>query len=321
MRVVFHDAGEADVTNPADTMGPDGCLSSDTDHAGLVEATSLVYTTIEPLWQKYCNWISRADFWVLFAQMVIKKAEPTNYIGFNFQYGRKDAASCEAGADRMPDASRGMYDINAAFVTRMGLTLDDAAILIGAHTLGHVHPQYSGYGFPDIPGNLTNNAWDTTPHIFDNEFYRSLLTVNWYNMVAPNWHAQWFRHNEPTIMLNSDIVLAFDANVYNGTGILGQICGPFGLTYNSGFGCSPASPLMPPTCNLSCQLANDLCFFLDKFSASFEKMTNIGYGSPGPVYGATSTGKLGSLKTIDLRNCAFMATKPPVRAPTNTPHA
>src|SRR4051794_24160185 len=47
VRVVFHDAGEVDLQQPSDLLGPDGCLSQSTDNAGLEEATSLVFTTLE----------------------------------------------------------------------------------------------------------------------------------------------------------------------------------------------------------------------------------------------------------------------------------
>lgn len=76
IRLAFHDSGEADITT-TDFMGPDGCLSSSSDNAGLIEPTSLVFTVLEPIWQNYCNLISRADFWALAAVFAIQAAEPT----------------------------------------------------------------------------------------------------------------------------------------------------------------------------------------------------------------------------------------------------
>ena len=108
-------------------------------------------------------------------------------------------------------------------------------------------------------------------------------------------------------MLNSDIVLAFSANTDQGIGTTGQICGPFGLTYNSGFGCSPNSPVMPPTCNLACQYANNLCFFLDHFSAAWQRMVSVGYGVPSNTTGSTASGKLGTLTYLDLTTCYIIA--------------
>lgn len=130
VRLAFHDAAEADITNDNDTMGSDGCLSTDSANNGLDEADSLISTLIEPLWQNYCDYISRADFWVLLANMAIKSAEPTNYIQLPFYYGRVDAVgSCDAGSGRLPDSGRGLAAIEDTFVTQMGLTLDDAGKL------------------------------------------------------------------------------------------------------------------------------------------------------------------------------------------------
>ena len=43
--------------------------------------------------------------------------------------------------------------------------------LLGAHSLGHVHPAVSGYGYADASANIINNAWDSTPLILDNDYY------------------------------------------------------------------------------------------------------------------------------------------------------
>jgi hypothetical protein len=49
---------------------------------------------------------------------------------------------------------------------------------MGAHSIGHVHVQNSGYGVqPDSSTNNLVNSWDPTPNVFDNEYYRGLLGV------------------------------------------------------------------------------------------------------------------------------------------------
>lgn len=103
IRIAFHDAGEADITS-ADLSRSDGCLSTDSANAGLVESTSLINTVLEPIWQQNCDLISRADFWVLVAQLAIQNADPTKTIAFNYQYGRTDALTCSAGTGRLPNA-------------------------------------------------------------------------------------------------------------------------------------------------------------------------------------------------------------------------
>lgn len=137
LRLVFHDAGEVDLTNPHDTMGSDGCLSNDPESKGLLEAESLVNSLLDPIWQDYCDSISRADFWVLIGKLVVEKAAlPDGLINIPYQYGRKDNLECSAGKGRLPNAQQGFEGENGiiqVFVNRMGLTLDDAG-LIHSHT-------------------------------------------------------------------------------------------------------------------------------------------------------------------------------------------
>jgi len=63
IRLAFHDAAEADVTQSSDLMGPDGCISNSASNNGLIESTSYVTTLLEPIWQMYCDSMSRGDFW------------------------------------------------------------------------------------------------------------------------------------------------------------------------------------------------------------------------------------------------------------------
>ena len=104
-------------------------------------------------------------------------------------------------------------------------------------------------------------------------------------------------------MLNSDMTMAFDANVCNGIGIIGQICGPTAI--NSSLpGCDPdGRDKVPKTADQVQLYAKDNKLFLDDFSAAFTKMVCVGYGVPQFVEGATSTGKLGTLTHIDLESC------------------
>lgn len=102
-------------------------------------------------------------------------------------------------------------------------------------------------------------------------------------------------------MLNIDTTLAYPANTANGLGRTGQICGPRAV--NGSYGCTPADMDMPVTCDLVCQYANDNGLFLREFVTAWTKLTNVGYGIPENVDGATSTGRLGTLTAIDLSKC------------------
>jgi len=129
LRLSFHDAGEADVTS-TDTLGPDGCISDSSDSNGLLEPTSYVTTLLEPIWQKYCDKISRADFWALIGKLATEYSEPTKFIKIPYQYGRIDNRDCSAGSGRLPNAQSGLSEVSRVFVKQMGLTMNDGGMLL-----------------------------------------------------------------------------------------------------------------------------------------------------------------------------------------------
>lgn len=303
VRTAFHDAAEVDLTAAADTNGPDGCLSSSPDNAGLVEPSSLILSRVEPLWQTYCDKMSRADFWVLLAKLSVEFADPTRAIRINYQFGRKDKRTCETGGvSRLPNAQT-TTTVQDVFQAKMGLTATDAVTLIGAHTIGHVHTAASGYGSV-LAGNpnLQANAWDTTPSAFDNQYYINLLRA-WVSAANPGNTSKniWFRPPGPSpdIMLNSDMSLAYTIGTTTGANNLA----PIPETCN-GNGCSAAGTnSRPGTLGVVQSYANDNALFLTSFAASFAKMTTVGYGLPANTDGATAAGKLGALTAIDLGSC------------------
>jgi len=310
LRAVFHDAAEVDMTNPLDRNGPDGCLSTLADNNGLIEPTSILLTTIEGIWQKTCNTISRADFWVMLAKLAVERADPTRSISLPYAYGRKDSSNCYYGtSSRLPDAELST-SIQNVFVNRMQLTLSQTVALLGGHTLGHVHPQFSGYGLTNTGGNLLNNAWDGTPNQFDNQYYQTLLAP-WQNQHANGDTTNTVVFNisdtkniwlhplnngiiPPNIMLNADMALAYTISTANNNlGVLGQTCSD-----NNG-GCrNPTATSRPTTLGLVQTFANNNTAFLIAFQQAFPSMVNVGYGIPD-----STTGKLGGLTSINLATC------------------
>eukprot|EP01034_Spumella_vulgaris_P027815 gene27815-34594_t len=333
VRLAFHDAGEFDQTS-SDLMGSDGCLSDSTDNAGLVELTSLVNTIIEPVWQQYCDSISRADFWVLWAKLSAEKADPTGTLSIAYQYGRKDNSECDAGEGRLPSGAKGMDEITRVFVTQMGLTLNDALTLSGAHTLGHVHIANSGYGFlasevvSDKSNSTTLNAWDATPNQFDNDYFVSMYIKPWVNKAASTSGLNQWGTGGPSIGLNADMALFYTPDLTNDFGTLGQICEPNSASLPgqlSNYGCTlPSNTAMPSTATLAGVYADTTtgnAAFLAGFSVAFPKMVSVGYGVPLNVDGATSSGKLGTLTAIDLSTCPNTAPSvlPTSSVPTASP--
>eukprot|EP01038_Epipyxis_sp_PR26KG_P012256 gene12256-16433_t len=186
VRIVFHDVADLDMTKPTDLMGADGCIGDALEAAGLIEQSSPIFQILEPVYQQYCDSINRADFYVLYGKFAIELSEPTKTLVLPFQYGRKETKDCSAGIGRAPDAQLGVDAIRQVFIKQLGLTYADAVALLGAHTLGHVHPTSSGYdGHPNdktAKTDITVNAFDLTPTLFDNQYYRALNNVTWGTM-------------------------------------------------------------------------------------------------------------------------------------------
>jgi catalase (peroxidase I) len=127
MRLAFHDAGEVNVGDSNDRLGPDGCLANDGSSDGLTEDDSITVKFLEPIWQQVCDRISRADYWALLGNLVLERAIFPSIPMF-FHYGRKDNVRCEGGAGRLPQDTQGHTEIQRVFVDQMGLTMNDAGM-------------------------------------------------------------------------------------------------------------------------------------------------------------------------------------------------
>jgi hypothetical protein len=61
----------------------------------------------------------------------------------------------------------------------------DNTVLLGAHTVGHVHTKHSGFGFLETEAVLRDspmtNAWDESPNRFDHQYWLSLVIELWQN--------------------------------------------------------------------------------------------------------------------------------------------
>ena len=101
-------------------------------------------------------------------------------------------------------------------------------------------------------------------------------------------------------MLNTDICMAFPMSTLLPPT---QDCGPNDLPDGAPGCIDPDSGAIPTTADLVATYANDVDTFLSDFSAAFTKMTCVGFGVPAVVDGATSTGRLGTLTSIDLTTC------------------
>lgn len=143
--------------------------TSTSGSAGLIEANEEPAFYLEPIYLKYCSKLSRADFWALWGKSTAEKSA-ASLIAIDFYYRRTDNNKCTAGSGRLPNAVLGLNLITQVSVNQMGLTMADAVVLMGAHSVGHMSNANSGFGL-----NGVKTSWDNTPAVLDNEFYRDLI--------------------------------------------------------------------------------------------------------------------------------------------------
>ncbi len=188
-------------------LGSDGCLDfAHQANAGLPDIwcdtgdcpLTNLYNDV------YASFMSKADFWVASADAVMRVTSPNQDLVLPFRWGRKDRDVCPDSSARLPEP-HGCSEVERTFITRMGLTWTDAVALMGAHTLGKGHEEFSGH-----EGTWVRDAEQAT--IFNRQYYRETTRRAWRPRSADagtNWI--WGNPtNRNVLMLNTDICLRFD---------------------------------------------------------------------------------------------------------------
>eukprot|EP00929_Paragymnodinium_shiwhaense_P018231 TRINITY_DN12845_c0_g1_i4.p1 TRINITY_DN12845_c0_g1~~TRINITY_DN12845_c0_g1_i4.p1 ORF type:complete len:375 (-),score=72.05 TRINITY_DN12845_c0_g1_i4:428-1552(-) len=205
--------------------GSDGCIDfHDMDNAGLAECLHLgeFGISMADAYEDFCTSISLADFTVVAAEAVMKLSrqhvldeDPTRSpVDFRskFRYGRTTAQSCEFAEGRLPNPENSCSAVQLTFVERMGLTWEQAAALMGVHTLGRAKVENSGY----------DGWWSDAENSrkFNNNYYTSILGKGWGPETSINGNPnknQWKRIDRGAddavlgkeMMLNTDMCFVF----------------------------------------------------------------------------------------------------------------
>lgn len=169
VRLAFHDAVGA--AGPNRRFGPNGCLDLTTSaNNGLADIIALL-DNIQASSQ-YGALLSRADFWVLAATLVLEltstlaadfepdlfdPAATPNPMDLNamplkvpFYTGRIDQPSCPGDGNLLPGANFNWGQIQELFTGRVGMTSSEIIAILGGHSLG-------GLEAADVNGNLTGS--------------------------------------------------------------------------------------------------------------------------------------------------------------------
>ena len=275
-RVAFHDCiGDG---------GCDGCLDmSRPPNGGLTR----YITILDGLFtRRYAKKMSRADFYALAAVAGLEKATSCSqdkFLGrYQLKFGRQDCSTVphEDSQNNFPNVVGNIDDTLSYFAKEFGFNTRETVALLGAHTLGRVSMETSGFEERWVRNTLAN---DVNPaSVLDNEYYKELLRP-WVqvNITSPfngRTRAQWQDPNTPAntvstrlnpdqlpMLLNVDFCFALNFTVIDAVGHIGcRICPRSNILP----GCCSLSPTLP----LVVQYANNNKLWLSDFTNVFMKM-------------------------------------------------
>jgi hypothetical protein len=264
VRLAFHDA--AGVAGATGVAGGNGCLDYSTRENNDLQPTQAALDAAL-LASPQRGLISRADFYVLAATLVIELASTmaaspaaelftgagSHRLDANatplvlpFVTGRVDETSCVGDEGALPATGYGWAEIVSVFTGRFGFTPSEIVAIMGAHSLGRITTP--------VHGNISMVSWVQSSTSFSNNYFSVL-----YN-GAEVWSAQknvsgtltpsggggshgWVMQqpvvgsspgeNTTLVMLRTDVELGVNSSSFFGGGAAGperpNPCGTFGV--------------------------------------------------------------------------------------------
>jgi len=225
VRLGFHDC----------VGGCDGCVDlNNLDNKGL----DIPIDALEPIVSQYAvNGLTKADIWALAAAVGADTSQRRNRgVPYNFNwYGRPVCNENSLPARVLPPADITTEGIVHFFRDEFGFSPRQTAALMGAHSIGTLSREHSGF--------TGNRGWDNNNRVLDSNYYNQLIggegnsgPVPDFDTLydAPNWNKeivnngnnrpipdrqQWVRNRNQggrLIMTNADIALVRDfSNHFN----------------------------------------------------------------------------------------------------------
>jgi len=156
---------------------------------------------LKPISEKYCpDVISNADLWTLAANVAI---EVMGGPKIPTRFGRKDAASADESVEsqvgRLPDGDKGCPHLREIFHPK-GFDDKDIVALSGAHTVGAMHADRSGF----------EGKWTEDYLKFDNSYFTEMLNKKYEAETTAQGCPQNRNKESGTVMLISDLALLED---------------------------------------------------------------------------------------------------------------
>ncbi|KAJ3330259.1 hypothetical protein HDU76_006083 [Blyttiomyces sp. JEL0837] len=198
LRLAWHDAGTYDAETK--TGGPNASMRfAPVSLHGANNGLAIARDLLAPIGAKHPQ-ISTADLWALGGVVAIEYGARGTGLKLKFRAGRKDVAEGVYTPDgRLPDASKGSDHLRNIF-HRMGLNDQDIVALSGAHSLGRLHSDRSGFDGP----------WVEDPTRFSNAYFIDILKGHWEVGVSTKGQPQFFDKSKGTAMLATDLALMAD---------------------------------------------------------------------------------------------------------------
>jgi len=192
VRLGFHDC----------VGGCDGCVDlANPDNFGLLEPIDALASVVAA--HTSDGGLTRADIWAMAAMVSAEDAQPNNIAGFTYifeWYGRStcDAAEGKGGPDRtLPSSDLPTSKLLKFFFLEFGLTERETVAIMGAHSIGSLSRENSGFDGP--------NGWTNNNNVLDNRYYSELIGGNRNQptddltvlLQAPNWNQVLITNADP----------------------------------------------------------------------------------------------------------------------------
>lgn len=267
--------------------GCDGCIDiNNPDNKGL----EIPIDAIAPTVTKYNGLLSRADIWSLATLVAAEEAQRRQgRISFPLEYvGRTDCASNDGKTgpiQDLPSPDLTTHQLLTFFSSNFGLSTRETVALMGAHTIGQMTRENSGFNgqwannnrildggyFNGLVGGDTSGPLSSDLNVlFDAPNWNQVLVDNSADPEIPNRHV-WEHNNNRgvTLMTNSDIALVRDlSNNIDGSR---STC-----TFKRGRSPCPAAA---ETLRIAAEFKWDINLWVEEFRDVLVKMLGNGYTS------------------------------------------